>query len=331
MDKLRFGVIGAGHFGERHIQVLSRLPNVDVVGICRRSPEPLKETAKRYGIPNIYTDYHQLLANRDIDAVSITTYSHLEPALAALNAGKHVLVEKPMARNTLECDQLLDAARRMGSILMVGHVCRFDVRYAAAKKEIDEGRIGKIASIYARRNIPGSLGGSILDRISPFMGSGIHDADLMLWYTGDKVKTVYARTLSLRGLPNPDIGWAMIQFETGTIGTFENVYCLPHTTPFSIDAQMEIIGERGAIYIGGIDQGVMINDDSGWKMPEIYTWPTVNDQIVGALKEEIAYFVDCVLRGEKPDFAAPEESREAVRIMAAAEESANSGSVIPLA
>lgn len=159
MHRLGYGVIGVGFFGEKHIQVLSHLPNIKLLGASRRSLKPLKELAKKYNIPNVYTDYRELLANKEIEAVSITTHidNHLEPTLAALKAGKHVFLEKPMARNVSQCELIIKATERRDKFFMVGHICRFDPRYAIAKRNIEEGRVGRIVSLYARRNIPADV------------------------------------------------------------------------------------------------------------------------------------------------------------------------------
>lgn len=332
MTKLKYGVIGLGFFGEKHLEVLTTLPDVEVVGICTRRESRLDELARRFGVPKTFTNYDDLLADRDIQAVSIVTHveSHKEPTVAALRAGKHVLLEKPMAPTPEDCDEIIREAKRAKVIFMVGHICRFDPRYGICKRNIEEGKIGKPVSLYARRNIPASVSESVLTKIGPLLGDGIHDTDLMLWYTGEKVKSVYARTLSTRNLPNPDIGWAMLQFESGAIGVVEAVWYLPEKTPFDIDSRMEIIGTKGAIYIGGSDQGIAINDVNGWKMPDTYYWPRVHGQRVGVLKDELSYFVRCVLSKKQPEVIIPEESREAVRVMAAAEESAKSGKLVAL-
>ncbi len=250
MDKVRYAVIGAGFFGEKHIEVLSTLSNVEVLAACRRSIEPLKETAQKYNIPHIYTDYKELLANKDIDAVSITTHvnDHRQPTIDALKAGKHVFLEKPMAKSVAECDEIIKAVRSTDRLFMVGHICRFDPRVSLAKEAIQEGRIGKIVSMQAKRSLPANIAAGVLDKISPLMGDGIHDTDLMLWFTKSKVKTVYAQTVRVRDFKYPDIGWAMYRFDSDAIGVIETVWYLPENTPFTIDARMEIIGTKGAIY-----------------------------------------------------------------------------------
>src|SRR5262245_3757122 len=156
MSKVRYAVIGLGWFGEKHCEALAGLANAELFALCTRRESRLKELAKRFGVKHTYTDYRELLANRDIDAVSVVTMwdQHAAPTLAALQAGKHAFLEKPMASTVADCDAIVEAAKKAQGYFMVGHICRFNPRYAAAKAAIDEGRIGKIISMYARRNIP---------------------------------------------------------------------------------------------------------------------------------------------------------------------------------
>lgn len=332
MDKIRYGVIGAGFFGEKHIEVLSTLPNVDVVGVCRRSMQPLKEIAEKYNIPNTYTAYNELLANKEIDAVSITTHvnDHLQPAIDALKAGKHVFLEKPMADSVEDCDAIIEAAKSAKGKFMVGHICRFDTRISLAKESIDKGSIGRIVSMHAARNLPADISAGVLDKISPLMGDGIHDTDLMLWLTGSQVKTVYAQNIRIRNFKNPDIGWAMYRFDNDAVGVIETVWYLPENTPFVIDARMEIIGTEGAIYIDCGNTGLIIDDRTGIHKPDTVYWPNLFGRRVGVLRNELSYFVECINTGKSPDIITPEESRMAVAVICAAEQSAASGEVIKM-
>ena len=332
MDKLRYGVIGAGWFGEIHIETLSTLSNVDVIGISRRSIKPLKETARKHNIPNIYTDYKELLANKDIDVVSITTHidDHLQPTIDALKMGKHVFLEKPMAKSAAECNEIIKAVRSTDKLFMVGHVCRFDPRVSLAKEAIQQGRIGRIVSMHATRNLPASVGAANLDKISALTGDGIHDTDLMLWFTESKVKTVYAQTVRVGDFKYPDIGWAMYRFGSGAVGVIESVWALPDATAFTIDARMEIIGTKGAIYIDAGNAGLTITDSTGSKKPDTGYWPELFGKRVGALRNELSYFINCIRTGKTPDVITPEESAEAVKIMEAADESAVSGKIVTI-
>ena len=216
MRTIGYGVIGLGFFGEKHAEVARSLPNVELRAVCTRNDRRRRQIKRRLEVDCDYRDYHELLADPEIEAVSIVTHvdEHLEPTLAALAAGKHVLVEKPMARTPADCDRMIDAAEQAGRILMVGHICRFNPRYALARQQIAAGEIGRIVSMYARRNIPAAVSKTVLEKVGPLLGDGVHDTDLMLWMSGARIETAYALTESVRGLDHPDIGWAMYRFDS---------------------------------------------------------------------------------------------------------------------
>lgn len=332
MDRVKWGVIGLGFFGDKHAEVLSSIPHVELAAVCTRREDRLESVAERYGVPGRYTDYRDLLADDAVDVVSIVTHArdHLAPTLAAIKAGKHVFLEKPMALTVGECDEIISALKSTGKLFMVGHICRFDPSYSQAKRAIDEGRIGRVLSISARRNIPAAVSEGVLSNLSPITGDGVHDADLMLWYTGARVKSVYAAFVNARNLSHPDIGWAMYKFESGAVGVAESNWYLPEKTPFELDARMEIIGETGAIYINSPGQSLAVNTRDGWSYPDTIYWPRTVVGRTGALKEELSYFGDCVIKGEAPTIISPQESRAAVEVVSAAEESAVTGRVVEL-
>src|SRR5262249_22191355 len=151
--------------------------------VCTRNPTRLAEVAAKFGARKAFGDYHTMLADPELEAVSIVTMwdQHAAPTIAALQAGKHVFLEKPMASTLADCDAIVAAANAARGSFMVGHICRFNPRYATAKQSIAEGRIGKIISMYARRNLPAWVGASVLDKIGPIIGDCVHDTDLMFW------------------------------------------------------------------------------------------------------------------------------------------------------
>lgn len=330
MNVIKCGVIGLGWFGEKHCEVLADLPQADLHAVCTRRPERLRQVAERFEVARAHTDYQQLLADPEIDVVSIVTMwdQHAEPAIAALEAGKHVFLEKPMASTRADCDRILAAAADAPGKFMVGHICRFNPRYAAAKAEIEAGSIGTIVSLYARRNLPSSVTAGVLDKIGPISGDAVHDTDLMLWYTGARVKTVYAQTHRVGGFKHPDIGWTMYRFDNGAIGVCETVWCLPGKTPFQIDERMEIIGTTGSIQIHDTAPNLTFVDADSVRFPDTTYWPERHGQRVGALREEWAYFLRCVAEDRQPDVVPPADSRAAVAACLAAEQSAASGQVI---
>jgi UDP-N-acetylglucosamine 3-dehydrogenase len=332
MRTVGYGVIGLGFFGEKHAEVLASLPGVELRAVCTRQAHRLEEVQRRLSVPQAYQDYHDLLANPDIEAVSVATHvaDHVEPTVAALRAGKHVLLEKPMARTAAECDRILAAAEKAGRILMVGHICRFNPRYVLAHDRVRAGEVGQIVSLYARRNIPAARSESVLEKIGPLLGDGVHDTDLMLWLTGARIESAYALTHSVRRLKNPDLGWAMYRFDSGAIGVIENVWLLPEGTPFRIHEQLEVIGTAGAVYVQGSDQDLVIQGRQGIDCPDTRYWPQVHGETVGALRAELSYFLDCVARGVTPTVVTPGEARAAVAAVVAAERSASTGKVVRL-
>ncbi|MCB1487049.1 MAG: Gfo/Idh/MocA family oxidoreductase [Bauldia sp.] len=332
MDRLRIGVIGLGWFGEIHCDAIIGIPNIELAALCTRTESRLAEMAAKFGVAKTYTDYHDMLADPEIDAVSIVTMwdQHTEPTIAALQAGKHVFLEKPMASTVADCAKIIDVARGAKGILQIGHICRFNPRYRAAKEAIAAGRIGKIVSMSSRRNIPAAWTPTILEKIGPIVGDAIHDTDLMLWFTEDKVVSAYAQTVDVRGLKYPDIGQTMYRFAGGATATLETVWCMPEKTPYDIDERMNIVGTEGFIQIQDTFPNLGIADADKFGSPDTTYWPMFEGVRGGALREEFSYFAKCALKGEKPAIGTPEDAMAALEATLAAEESARTGTVIKI-
>ena len=332
MNSLRIGVIGLGWFGEIHCDAISAAPGLALAGLCTRTESRLTALGEKYGVDVLETDYRALLARDDLDAVSIVTMwdQHTGPTLAALAAGKHVFLEKPMASTVADCARIVAAADAAPGFLMVGHICRFNPRYAAAKREIEAGKIGRIVALSSRRNIPAAWTPAILDKIGPIIGDAIHDTDLMLWFTGAKVVSAYAQTVDVRGLRYPDIGQTMYRFDSGATATLETVWCMPEKTPFDIDERMSIIGTEGFIHIQDTFPNIGICTKDGFRSPDTTYWPQLHGAVAGALREEFMYFARCVQGGVRPDIITPRESMAAVATTLAAERSAATGEVVRL-
>lgn len=332
MKQIKHGVIGLGWFGEKHCEVLSAIPQVDLHSVCTRTEATLNAAGDRFGVENRFTDYHEMLADPELESVSITTMwdQHREPAIAALEAGKHVFLEKPMASTLEDCDAIVEAANKASGNFMVGHIARFNPRYAAAKQAIADGKIGKIISMYARRNLPQWVGASVLDKIGPIIGDGVHDTDLMFWFSESRAVSAYAQTVQFREHANPDLGQVMYRLESGASCILESVWCLPDTTPFQIDERLEVVGTEGSVSVHDTHPNLMIVDKDGSSCPDTTYWPELRGEVRGALRDELEYFIKCAANGEKPDVILPEESREAVRACLAAEESARTGEVVKI-
>src|ERR1051325_922693 len=145
-ERLRCAVIGTGGFGLAELDSLLHCPRPSTVAIAEINPERLKEAADRYKIARAYADYHDLLDQPDIDAVTVATPNHLHAriALDALQARKHVLLEKPMAMNAKEAAKLVETAKKMRRTFMVGQNLRFNRHTQVAKAVIDRGDLGEV-------------------------------------------------------------------------------------------------------------------------------------------------------------------------------------------
>ncbi len=332
MDKTRIAVIGLGWFGEIHCDAIAAIPSFELAALCTRTESRLADLGEKYGVSQLYTDYHELLQNPAIDAVSIVTMwdQHTAPTLAVLDAGKHVFLEKPMAHTVADCKLICDAAVKAPGHLMVGHICRFNPRYASAKQEIAVGAIGKVLSLSSRRNIPAAWTPEILNKIGPIVGDAIHDTDLMLWFTGARVVSAYAQTVDLRGLKYPDIGQTMYRFDTGATATLETVWCMPEKTPFDIDERMSVIGSDGFVHVQDTFPNIGICTKDGFRSPDTTYWPTLHGATSGALVAELSYFANCCATNTAPAIITPEESMAALEATVAAEESAATGQVVHL-
>jgi UDP-N-acetylglucosamine 3-dehydrogenase len=330
MDRLRIGVIGLGWFGEIHCEAIVGIPTLELAALCTRTPDRLTALAGKFGVRKTYRDYRELLADPNIDAVSIVTMwdQHTEPTIAALEAGKHVFLEKPMASTIADCQKIMGAAKRSKGILQVGHICRFNPRYRMAKQAIEAGKIGKIVAMSSRRNIPAAWTPEILNKIGPIVGDAIHDTDLMLWFTGDRIVSAYAQTVDVRGLKYPDIGQTMYRFSSGATASLETVWCMPEKTPFDIDERMSIIGDDGFIHIQDTFPNLGIVSRDKLQSPDTTYWPAFEGSRGGALREELSYFAACARRGEPPAIGKPEDAAAALEATLAAEESARSGRVV---
>lgn len=323
-NELRLGQIGCGSFGESHLATLTGIPFVKVVAVTDVVEQRAKELALRYGVPRVVKDSQELCALRDIDAVSVVTTEdqHLEPVLAALQNRKHVFVEKPMATRVTDAQKMADAARKAGCILMPGHILRFETRYATVKEQIASGRLGRVVSIYARRNRP-KREGTVYNRTHLAFETAIHDIDTMLWYTESKVKRVrgYNRRVSVKS--GDDLFCGVLEFENGAIGVLQTAWLLPDRTE-ALDDCMEVIASAGVANIDILHSGLTVWREDGHSVPDVSYEPRLRGSVFGALREELSHFAQCALEGRQPTVVTAQDGVEAVRVAAAVSESASS-------
>jgi predicted dehydrogenase len=249
--KLKIGIIGSGGIAQAcHMPGYASMPDLcEMVAVCDINPDTADHAAGKFGISRTYTDYRDLLADPDIDAVSVATPNayHLEPTVAALHAGKHVLCEKPLAMNAEEGKRMCKTAQDAGKILQVGLQLRFSGPAVFLKQYIDAGHMGDIyyarAQALRRRGVPGW--GVFIDKEKqgggPLIDIGVHILDLTLTMMGyPKPVSASGKTWDTLG-KNPDLynAWGnydrskftvedfavgMIKFENGAVVVLESSF-----------------------------------------------------------------------------------------------------------
>lgn len=225
-EKIRLGVIGSGDFAHYHLEGIKRIHNAEAVAVCDTNLEKAKAVAEKFRIESVYSDYNELLARDDIDAVTLPLPDqvHKEVAVAALRAGKHVLCEKPMSLDLDECKEMIRVAKECGKELMVGQVGRYTPAFVAVKRMVEEGVIGElfmIESEYAHdySAIGGTGGWRVTPEREPIIGGGCHAVDLVRMIAGNPIEVfAYANNKSLVDWPIHDCCMAVMKLPNGVIG-----------------------------------------------------------------------------------------------------------------
>lgn len=315
MEKIQIGIIGVGAFGESHIIGYKSLPYVNIAAVCDANEKRAREIAARYEIQKTYTDCNEMLRDTGLDAVSICTPEefHLAPTLAALRAGKHALVEKPIATNLEDAREMIAAARAANVFLTVGHILRFETRYALVQEKIAAGELGKIISLTARRNRPKFLARTYL-RTHGILEASIHDIDILLWYTRARVKRVRAISRNTAEYPNPDATWALLEFQNGAVASLENLWLNPDNGGIGTNDALQVTGTHGIANIDFVNTGLSLWYESGYLVPDISHEPRVRGEMFGALKEELAYFTRCILENRAPGVVSLDDALHGLEI-----------------
>ena len=302
MKKVRYGIIGGG-MGRAHMAGLKLNNSAELAAICDINPDVLKTCSDLYPEARTYTDYRELLADPGVDAVvvAVPDQGHREMSLAALDAGKHVLCEKPMALTLEDCRAMVDASRKSDRKFMVGQICRFTPGFVNAKKLIDAGEIGElffVESEYAHdySKIPGKYNNWRLDPLRHgFLGGGCHAVDLLRWIAGNPYEVAaFANKKMLVDWPTDDCTIAIMKFPNDVIGkVFVSTGCKRNYTMRSV-----FYGSKGTIITDNTNpQMTVFKTDAscGFTTPMLYPVSINNHNTVG----ELATFTEAILE-DKP-------------------------------
>jgi UDP-N-acetylglucosamine 3-dehydrogenase len=330
VKKWRAGLVGCGLFGESHAAALQGIPDVELAAVFDTDRARAQALAGRFHVPQIATSLTELW-QEEIDTVHVVTpeSAHKEPVVAALSAGKHVLVEKPFATNLEDCAAMMEAAKASQGILMVGHLLRFDLRYGLLREQALSGRFGKVIFVSARRYRARS-GFARYQRIHPGICNSIHDIDMMLSIVGSRVIRVRGFERKVYGAQNPDFFLGVLEFENGAVGEVKTCWLLPDAAGVALDDFMQVIGDGGTGSVALQPPAVSFWNETGNVAPDYGYETLLFGSAQGALLNEVSYFYRCVRSGSQPQAITAVEATNAVRTALALLDSASSGHDVEL-
>jgi UDP-N-acetyl-2-amino-2-deoxyglucuronate dehydrogenase len=338
----RFAILGCGRIAKRHADLLAsgEIKGATLVAVCDTHPAAADAFAKSYKVPATY-DIPTLLARADVDVVSILTPSgmHAEHTIAAAKAGKHVVVEKPMALRLDDADAMIRACDEAGVKMFVVKQNRFNVPIVKAREALLEGRFGRLVlgTVRVRWCRPQAYYDQASWRGKWNMDGGVlsnqasHHVDMLEWFMGD-VDNVHARAMTaLVNIEAEDTAVATLQFRNGALGIIEATTA---TRPKDVEGSLSILGENGMVEIGGF----AMNEVRHWmfKDPqpaddEVRQRYSVNPPNVYGFGHHAYYeHVMACLEGSGPALVAGLEGRKSLELITALYESVETGKTVNL-
>lgn len=330
---MKVAVIGVGSMGIHHARIYRELPEVDLVAVADTDPQRAEVVAARYNA-RPYTDHRRMLERERPDAVSIAvpTALHESIGLDALEAGAHVLVEKPIAATPEGALRLIGRARELGRQLMVGHVVRFNPAMQALKQRLEAGELGRVFQVFCRR--AGPFPSRIRD-VGVVVDLAPHDIDIMRFLLGSEPLRIYAETEQRIHTEHEDLLWGVLRFSEGVVGVLE----LNWLTPVKIRETL-VLGERGMFRVDDLNQDFYFYEngqaaDLPW--PALQTLRGVSEgcmirypiQRYEPLRAELEAFISALKDG-KPVPVSGEDGLAALRLALALVESGKTHRVVTL-
>ncbi|MFC5653311.1 Gfo/Idh/MocA family protein [Paenibacillus solisilvae] len=340
MNKMRFAIVGAGVIAPFHAKAIVQHPDAELVAVSDIEVAKAKKLGELYAIPHIYSDYEQMLKRDDIDVVSVTVPSglHREVTIAAAQAGKHVLCEKPLEITSNKMTQMIEACKQNGVKLGCVFQRRVMPTSILAKKAIMEGKLGKLVlgDAYLKYyrspeyyRSAGWRGTWELDGGGALMNQGVHGIDLIQWLTGD-VSSVFAYSAPLlREIEVEDTAVVVLKYKNGAFGVIQgttSVYPAQET-------RFELHGEKGSIIFGdsGFKQWKFI--DSEEEMPQVEAMVNSSSDPAKIASDGHYILVDDMIKAIREDrdpLISGEEARKSVDLILAIYESSRTGKEVVL-
>jgi UDP-N-acetylglucosamine 3-dehydrogenase len=342
-DTIGIGIIGAGFMGMLHARALSQLPGVRVVAVSDPAVKERPRLPDQEEPLEAYQDHAKLLARPDIQAVVIASPEnlHRQAVIDSARAGKHILLEKPIATTMEDAEAIIAETDKRKVKLMLAHLLRYDTRYAQVKAAVDDGMIGKPMVGYARRNATFAEARRLKGRVEVEEYISVHDIDQLFWFFNDRVVKVSAEIAEgpvKRELGVHDFIWITMRFAGGGLGVVETGWGLsevmarwkrPGSWGSFGDVNLELLGEKGSLYLDYRPMTLVALDEEGWKFPDTLHWPQMHGEIVGDVLDEDRYFLH-VLNGKRTIISSGEDGRRALEVVLAAQRSWREGGPVRL-
>ena len=326
MEQFRIAIVGAGVWGDTHAAIYREHPMVEPVAVCDQNEQRATARAKKYGLKKVYTNVDDLLSDGNFDAVSIVTPDHLhaEIAVKCAQAGKHMLIEKPLATSREDVFRIVEAVNRSGVRAMVDLHNRWSPPFAEAKRLIDAGELGTLRNAYFRLNdikwvatdmLPWAANSSILW----FLGS--HSFDTLQWLFQDRVKRVYAVSnrgvLDQMGVETEDVFLSTLEFEHGGVAQMENGWITPNANPCVNDIKCNLCGDKAMIAIDASNHNlIQFYSDEKTTVPDIIVRNQIHGRVKGFAYESIRSFVDQLASDEPFVVSLEDAARTSLAILA---------------
>jgi UDP-N-acetylglucosamine 3-dehydrogenase len=314
LKKLGVAVIGTGQWGKNHARVYKELPSAELIAICDVNSERAKAMAAQYGV-KAYSDSTQMLKDKSIEAVNVCTWSTIlaKEALKALRAGKHVLVEKPMATNTQQALKLVKTAKENGLHLTVGFLMRFIPGLQSIRQSVENKKIGELVCATAKRvsQWPERIGD-----VGVVKDTAIHDIDVMRFISNQDPISVYAKMGSMRIKKFEDYAQIMLTYQNGKSAFIESNWLTPYKT-----RTLTVTGSDAIMRLDYITQDLWIEQQKESVQPR---YPFQEP-----LKQELQHFVDCIVDKKKP-LVTGEDGLRALEVATAAMQSSTKNRAIQI-
>jgi myo-inositol 2-dehydrogenase/D-chiro-inositol 1-dehydrogenase len=342
MDRMGIeaAVIGTGWCGGIRAETLARSALVSRLHICEIRPDRLAEVHKLTNAATATLDYRDIVKNPAIGAVYVCTtpeHTHFPIARDCLQAGKHVLLEKPIALELWEADTLIELARRGGLKLTIGYSQRFNTKIAYAKKKITDGTLGRPVSVMVSRHLSRSLGKKIASRVrlSPAAMESTHDLDIVFWLL-EPAKPVRVYSQGAYGYMQPvngsyDVMWTTVTMDNGVLVAIGGGWNLPPSYPNYCATWIEITGTEGSLFLDDTQRDNWLNTVAGGTQFPMSTMPgeQVDHVFAGQMGPETIHFLESVIL-DRPPMVAPESARKVMEVYSAADLSADRNTPIDL-